>query len=199
LKPLVTCICPTMPERRAWLPRAIECFESQTYSPRELVIVGDDLCLGDKRNLACSLGRGEIIAHWDDDDFSYPGRLADQVTQLIVSGKSVTGYHTLRFLDLCDTQIVENGRPRKASGWWRWRSQEGLAAGTSLCYRRAWWEHHPFPSVRLGEDDLFWREAMAAGEVIAVDGCRYLCATNHRDSISGRLAGGIEWEELHRG
>jgi hypothetical protein len=196
LNPLVTCICPTTPERGAWLKLAVQCFAHQTYSPRELVILGDDLCLGDKRNLACSLGRGEIIAHWDDDDCSEPGRLADQVARLLGTGKAVTGYHTLMFRDLCGTRIVEGGRARQASGWWRWRSVAGLAAGTSLCYRRAWWEQHPFPSVQRGEDDIFWREALAAGKAIAADGFRWMCATNHRGSISGRVAGGAEWEEI---
>lgn len=196
MNPLVSCICPTIPGRGAWLERAIECFESQTYSPRELVIVGDDLCLGDKRNLACSLARGEIIAHWDDDDWSFPGRLAGQVGRLLLTGASVTGYHTLRFLDLCDTRIVENGQLRRASLWWRWHSAAGLAAGTSLCYRRDWWKRHPFPSVARGEDDLFWSEAASAGVAIAADGFEYLCATNHRGCISGRAAGGMEWEEL---
>ena len=38
--PLVSCICLTR-NRREWLPKAIDCFEQQTYSQRELVIVWD--------------------------------------------------------------------------------------------------------------------------------------------------------------
>lgn len=98
--PLVSCIMPTR-NRRAFVPRAVDCFRRQDHPARELVIVddgddpiaslvrdlaGDDpaityhrlphpLPLGPKRNLAVSLARGELIAHWDDDDWSAPHRL----------------------------------------------------------------------------------------------------------------------------
>ena len=72
-------------------------FERQQYPNRELIIIddGDDkvadlvpagdpriryialpgqVSIGAKRNSACQLARGDIIAHWDDDDHSAPGR-----------------------------------------------------------------------------------------------------------------------------
>src|SRR3954465_8432998 len=108
--PLVTCLCLTR-NRREWLPRAIACFQAQTYERRELLIVadGDDvrdlvaglpalppgtlgctgarLGIGAKRNWGCQRATGELIAHWDDDDYSAPTRLADQVARLLESGK----------------------------------------------------------------------------------------------------------------
>jgi glycosyltransferase involved in cell wall biosynthesis len=50
--------------------------------------------IGAKRNLGCEAARGEIIAHWDDDDYSAPGRLEDQVRRILTSGKAVTGYNS---------------------------------------------------------------------------------------------------------
>ncbi len=32
--------------------------------------------IGAKRNLACAEARGELIAHWDDDDWYAPARLS---------------------------------------------------------------------------------------------------------------------------
>jgi glycosyltransferase involved in cell wall biosynthesis len=95
-QPLVSCIMPTA-NRRAFVPRAIAYFQRQDYTTRELIVVDDgDDAIGDvipaderirhirlstkmtvraKRNLACEEARGEIIAHWDDDDWHAPHRL----------------------------------------------------------------------------------------------------------------------------
>src|SRR5690348_4458021 len=102
--PLVTCLCLTR-NRREWLPQAIVCFQLQTYEHRELLIVadGDDvsdlvpqedsrirlvcsgsrLTIGAKRNYGCAHACGEIIAHWDDDDYSAQQRLTEQVALLL--------------------------------------------------------------------------------------------------------------------
>ena len=40
------------------------------------VRLADPLVLGDKRNVACELSRGEIVAHWDDDDWYAPDRVS---------------------------------------------------------------------------------------------------------------------------
>src|SRR5262249_51867830 len=88
--PLVSCIMPTL-KRRRFVPRAIEYFLRQDHPAKELVILDDGsdpvadlipehpaivyrrlehrLVLGAKRNMACEMARGEIIAHWDDDDW----------------------------------------------------------------------------------------------------------------------------------
>src|SRR4051794_21540808 len=97
---LVSCIMPTV-DRRRFVPQAIRCFLAQDYSHKELVILDDgtdsvaDLVpqhpeirylrktirqrIGPKRNQACDAARGEIIVHWDDDDWSAPWRLSYQL------------------------------------------------------------------------------------------------------------------------
>src|SRR5581483_6186815 len=89
--PLVTCIMPTA-DRRHFVAHAIRHFLAQGHPRRELVIVDDgadsvaDLVpadtrirylrlsaratVGKKRNLACAAAAGEIIVHFDDDDWS---------------------------------------------------------------------------------------------------------------------------------
>ena len=99
--------------RRQWLPRAIRCYQQQTYPCCELLIIADgedvrDLLpadptirylyvtgkteIGAKRNFGVERAAGEIVAHWDDDDYSAPGRLADQIARMLESQRPVTGY-----------------------------------------------------------------------------------------------------------
>lgn len=158
----MTCLCLTR-NRRQWLPIAIQCFLNQNYLWRELLIIADgqdvrDLVpdddriqlhhidraaeIGEKRNFGCSLATGELIAHWDDDDFSEPGRLDDQVRRLSESGKAVTGYRSMRF-------VRDDGRA------WQFTYPHGKVLGTSLCFRRDWWEQNKFPAIHIQEDAEF--------------------------------------------
>src|SRR5262245_65271311 len=100
-------------DRPAWLRKVIRLFQSQTYRKRELLIVADGASvrdvvpkddarirlfeieagrnIGEKRNFAASIAAGEILAHWDDDDYSAPDRVAIQVEALRSTRKAVTG------------------------------------------------------------------------------------------------------------
>src|SRR5215510_16345784 len=102
--PLVSAIMPTH-NRRPFVPKAIEYFLRQDYPQRELIILDDgtdpivDLApndqriryfrqnqkrnIGAKRNLTCEEARGEIIIHWDDDDWMADWRISYQVTSLL--------------------------------------------------------------------------------------------------------------------
>jgi glycosyltransferase involved in cell wall biosynthesis len=148
--------------RRAFIPAAIDCFMRQTHENRELVILDDgetvdDLVPADpriryertarvntgvKRNLVNELADGEIICHWDDDDWSAPDRIADQVGRLVETGKPVTGYGTLLFWDTVAGQAK------------RYHSQiAGYVCGTSLCYTRDFWQMHRFPDKQEASDN----------------------------------------------
>lgn len=106
-RPAISCLMVTR-ERPALARRAIRCFQAQSYSNRELVIVDDDpddaltdhVCrladprikhhrlpdrntpLGDLRNIAVEGASGEFLCQWDDDDISDPRRLACQMASL---------------------------------------------------------------------------------------------------------------------
>src|SRR5688572_17330800 len=102
--PLVSCIMPTH-NRRLFVPHAVRYFLCQDYANRELIIVDDgddpvqDLMpddhrirylrldrrhkIGAKRNLACKAAQGDVIVHWDDDDWMAPWRLRYQVTEMM--------------------------------------------------------------------------------------------------------------------
>jgi hypothetical protein len=196
LTPLVSCICPTTPARAEFMRDAICSFLGQAYPYLEWIAVDGSATVGAKRNEACDRARGQIICHFDDDDVSRTGRVLDQVTRLMVSGKQVTGYHSLTFRELRPVRVLTDDGWRATSGWWRWRDKDGLAAGTSLCYWRDWWRTHPFKDHNTAQDDWFWADAISAGVAIAADGHDMICATNHYGCVSGRMIGGSEWEEL---
>jgi O-antigen biosynthesis protein len=165
--PLVSCIMPTW-NRRGFIRGALECFFSQTWPNRELVVLddGDDRVrdlmpndprvryneiggrspLGKKRNYCCRIARGEVICHWDDDDWSAANRISDQVHRLLERpGAPLTGYSNLLFWDE-RAQVVRMYRA----------TTPGYVVGTSLCYWKSFWQVNPFGNV-LPEDSVFIR------------------------------------------
>lgn len=163
--PLVSCIMPTR-NRGAFIWAAIESFLAQDYDHRELVIVddgdesvrkliprkkniryyrlGERMSLGVKRNRCVELARGDVICHWDDDDYSTPDRISDQLARLRESGLPMTGYTTLYLWDVVREQA------RLFVG-----SPADYVCGTTLMYLKSWWEQHPFEDVNVGEDNAF--------------------------------------------
>lgn len=193
--PLVTCLCLTR-NRREWLPKAIACYQQQTYANKELLIVADTqqdieglipsgeniralvldkqgVVVGTKRNLGCEVARGEVIAIWDDDDHSESGRLRQQVGMLELTGKTVTGYHSMKFTD--------------GSSWWLYRGgPTGFAMATSLCFRRAWWQQHRFESIQCGQDENFMWAAARVGQLAECPDLDLMYATIHASNTSPR-------------
>jgi predicted O-methyltransferase YrrM len=174
--PLVSCIMPTS-GRSALVPQAIEYFRRQDYPNLELIVIddgrdrveallpadpriryvhgGEMLTLAAKHNLACELAGGEIICHWDDDDWMAPWRVSYQV-QCLVSApddESVCGLSTLLFYDPAT---------RRA---WRYRYPDGgvpWLSGATLCYRKRVWSKHPFPELPAGSDVTFVQQLRRA-------------------------------------
>ena len=133
--------------------------------------------IGEKRNFGCERARGELIAHWDDDDYSAPLRLDDQVERLLSSGKSVTGYCSMRFCH------GSSGR------WWLYQGKASYALGTSLVYKRDWWLRNKFKAVQIGEDNSFIDQANAAGEFVSAPANGLMYATLHDGNTSPKLMG----------
>ena len=186
----MTCICPTTIARHAWIPQVLRIFESQTYPYKELLFIADgewieELCdrpnvrfviaagkIGDKRNVGVRFADGEIICHLDDDDFSSPMRIADQVARLEKTGKQVTGYHNMLFTD--------------GVKWWKYHGIGAFAFGTSMCYRRQWALDHPFDSKQIGEDGIFGTLAAQARQLDSIDAGETMIATIHPGNTSRR-------------
>src|SRR5580700_502335 len=118
MAPLVSCILPTY-NRRACFAQSVEYFLRQDYPQKELLIVDDGSdCIGDlvpnhprirymrldrrhtlgaKRNLASQQATGDIILHWDDDDWYAPWRISYQVSQLLESDLDICGLDRLHY------------------------------------------------------------------------------------------------------
>lgn len=212
-EPLVTCWMATR-NRRAWLPEAIRCWQLQTYANKELLIVADGekvndliprddprvslvtlldeerpLFLPDKFNFVCRMAKGVILSKFDDDDWSAPQRLTEQVALLQSTGKAVTGYHSILFTD---------GRD-----WYRF-CHESWTAGTSLTFLKSWWEANPFkPDIirgipqQVASDGIFARNALAKDELVTVEGRETMVASIHDRNTCVRQVQGSCWVKLH--
>lgn len=137
--------------------------------------------IGSKRNLCCELAAGEIILHWDDDDWSFPNRIREQV-DAILAGPPVAGYRTIHFFD---------ERSRKAH---EYHGGPQYIVGTSFAYRRSWWQEHPFRDFTCGEDNDF--RDRARGILAAMDGLGKMVALTHGNGTSPRSINRTQWREV---
>jgi glycosyltransferase involved in cell wall biosynthesis len=194
-QPLVTCIMPTA-DRHKFVPHAIRYFLRQDYTNKELVIIDDgeeditDLIpidpsiryfrlnqkqpVGTKRNLGCEEARGDLIAHWDDDDWMSPHRLSYQVGALIQSNGDVCGLQRMLFYQMATGNTWIYTFPSQMSKW---------IAGGSLLYAREFWQHSPFPQIGIGEDTKFISEHSLEHAVYLSDYSIYV-AIVHSDNTS---------------
>ena len=166
-QPLVSCIMPTA-DRHKFVPHAIRYFLRQDYLNKELVIIDDgddDIAeyipvdsairyfrltrkqpVGTKRNLACEEARGELIAHWDDDDWMSPRRLSYQVGALRQAEGEVCGLQRMLFYQISTGNTWLYRLPSYLGKW---------IIGGSLIYTRDFWRCGPFPPLWIGSDTKF--------------------------------------------
>lgn len=195
--------------RRTWLPKAIDCYQKQTYPRelRELLIIADGedvrdllrrdpddsirllhiesgIAIGAKRNLGGENAKGEVIVHWDDDDWSHPDRLVHQIRSLQTSAKSVVGFNSMEFRDC--------GSGKR----WLYRGASVYALGTSLVYSRAWWDAHRFMGINVGEDNQFVGQALTARQIFTEPAGDLMYATIHPSNTSPRNLSGSNWTEI---
>jgi len=179
-QPLVTCITPTA-NRQKFLPIAIKYFLDQDYPNAEMVIIDDGLqscstlipsnpkiryfyypeklgTVGVKRNIACEKAQGEIIMHWDDDDWYAPDWISRQVDAQLHSGADITGLNKVDFYS-----PTVNKR-------WRYEDldvEKPWLCGATMAYRKSLWEQHNFIDLQVGEDyDFVWN---SGGKTYALD------------------------------
>lgn len=187
-QPLVSCIMPTY-NRRAFMRAAIACWELQNYKNKELIIVDDGqqdisdlvpkgrrvryvkldekLTTGQKRNVCCELAKGQLICHFDDDDYSTPDRISDQVRRLTETGKHITGYSMLLFWDTLTGTVK-----RFSAG------QPGYIVGTSFMYTKSLWQQIKFEDKQQFTDNEFLQK-IGLNNVAASYECTKMVARIH--------------------
>lgn len=201
----VSIVTPTY-NRSAFLPRLYRLFAAQTHADCELVILDDSpqptgffdrltdervryvhrperLPLGIKRNILGELATGEVILHFDDDNYYSPTYIE---TMLNVLGDgdfaSLSGWYLysvihriFAYWDLSEVApyhyrvdsgqsiaIVDNSaRPLEETRSWGLRNLMGW--GLSFAYRRQVWRRHPFDQIQHGEDSAFVTKLAMAG------------------------------------
>ncbi|HKG61745.1 MAG TPA: glycosyltransferase [Pyrinomonadaceae bacterium] len=208
-EPLVTCIMPTY-NRRSFIPQAIRCFLRQDYPRLELLVVDDGtepvedlvpvsdrvryvrfdqkLTIGAKRNLACEKARGEIIVHWDDDDWYPSWRVRAQVRAMLEGGADMCGSSRVAYFDPSRDQAWEYRYPAAKGPW---------VAGNTLAYRKSFWARHKFPDIQVGEDSRFvWSSKGRSVADLADPG---LCvATVHSNNTSRKNVNAVYWHAQPR-
>jgi glycosyltransferase involved in cell wall biosynthesis len=175
----------TQPGREHLIQRSVECFNRQTFRPRELVIVhtGDsafdrfirdltetgcddavlvvpasaDHRLGELRNLSVAHAQHEFVSQWDDDDLHHPEFLERQHACLLEQDAD--------FCFLTDQwHYFEN---RGFVFWDDWSSALApmdLIEGTLFGSR----EKMPsYPDIAIGEDTPLVREIVQTGLKVA--------------------------------
>ena len=178
--PLVSCIMPTY-NRRSFIPLALARFREQSYASRELIVIDDGsdpvgdqlrsepavryvrvdrrLSIGAKRNLACAEARGEIVAHWDDDDWYSADRLAQQVAPILRGEAEITGLENRFVLQMPDRRFWTIDRRLHRALF------VGDVHGGTLVFRRSIWTSGVrYPEIDLAEDAMFLQQATARGK-----------------------------------
>lgn len=163
---LISCIMPTY-NRDLFAKQAIKYFLRQAYPRKELLIADDGTepllvdkypgiyyfrlhekkSLGYKRNILLEKCRGEIIAHWDDDDWYHPSYLT-KLSRLLIS---LEEKHTVVGLGEYLVYIAKNNSLKIC------RSR-GIA-GATFFYYKTLWSSCPFRDVQSAEDYFFLQDA----------------------------------------
>lgn len=196
--PKVTVITPTH-QRAPYLQNLYHIFKAQTYPNKELLILDDSprpsaffkklqdpevryfysddvLSVGEKRNELIAKAAGDIIVHFDDDDY-YAPQYIEKMLQYLEGHDLIklTGWYGLSLRDkffyyLDTTRIhkyhfsvgpnkeveIQEFVPKDSSSYlWGF--------GFSYVYRKSVWEKAQFADVSFGEDFEFLKEVIQQG------------------------------------
>jgi Methyltransferase domain/Glycosyl transferase family 2 len=207
-RPLVSCIMPTA-DRRAFVPQSIHYFIRQDYANRELIVLDDgadrvaDLVpsdpriryvrldrkhtMGAKHNLAREMAGGEIIVHWDDDDWMADWRLSYQVESLLAQPRNtLSGLNRLFFYDPGAPRAWEYVHPENQRPW--------LAGGT-FCYFREFCQWRRFPEMDEGADTVFvW--GLQDANILQLTNQDFYVGLVHARNTSPKRTNGSGWHAL---
>ena len=225
--PKISVIVPTR-NRASFLPQLLELYRNQTWKNKELLVLDDSeqenetfkdlaksysdikywhrsqkLSIGGKRNALISESTGEIIAHFDDDDYYAPNYLSwmhremeDNHADFVKLGGWFAlhqGSNTLGFWDttdfksahqiFCGTENIQNKKDAFTENALR-SFLNGY--GFSYLYKKDCWTGSPFPDRDIGEDSVFVEQLIAAKKKIHLtqDGSGLCLHIIHRGNTS---------------
>jgi len=205
LPPLVSCIMPTA-NREQFIPLAISNFLRQDYINSELIVVDDGIkpvqslipqndrikyyrpgnlqnTIGAKRNMACEMAKGEIIMHWDDDDWYAPNWISYQMYVLYYTKADICGLRKLYFHNPLHNITWKYIYPANEQPW---------VGGATMAYHKSLWKRNPFKNIQVGEDNQFvW---FSHSRVIAHDYLNGFISMLHRRNTSPKYTTNERWE-----
>ena len=204
--PLVSCIMPTA-NREKFIPLAINYFQRQDYPNKELVVVDDGkvsvkellpadtniryeklnrpYLTGAKRNYACEMSAGEIILHWDDDDWYAENWISHQVNSLLSANAEIAGLSNIYFYSPRLAKCWKYVYPPNEKPW---------VAGASMAYYKEFWKKHPFRNMKIGEDNTFVWESNA--RVAAHSYIEGIVAIVHAQNTSPKHTTNPRWNTM---
>jgi glycosyltransferase involved in cell wall biosynthesis len=206
--PRVSLIVPTG-DRSLLLRRCIAQARAQTFvQPIEIVIVDgghrqasiphffaadrvvDDFALryvrvaptttvGERRNIACEHASGELIAHFDDDDFYHPEYLSTLVGW----------WDTHQPIDLGGSSQFYHYDVLRKRGWRTNLWDTGHPYGATFLYRKSLWKQiGGFQALQRGEDQEFFLAVERQGDRIAALQCpEHFVYMRHGRNVSGPI------------
>jgi glycosyltransferase involved in cell wall biosynthesis len=197
----ITAIMPTA-DRPQFVAAACELFLAQTVQDAELLVLDNGVqrigellpkhdrihycrtspgqTLGALRNFCCGLATREFVAHWDDDDYYWPGRLREQLDA--IGTADICGYHSIQFAS-------------ESGGRWSYQCPPGMLLGNSLFYRRAFWEQHKFQAMRECDEPFVTNSRRT--RIVALDCTHGCCAWIHAGNSSPKRTDTPGWSPIH--
>lgn len=161
---MTVCICPAHAHPE-FVQRATDCFNSQRYPLKRFELLDTSglsgWSVGAIRNtlISHSSHPGEIIAHFDYDDWSAPERLSQQVALMELTGRPIVGYYDMAFYDQTRDRVLFYDS-----------NMRNYALGTSLMYHREIWEKNPFPDQT--PEDTTWQFKIGPQNIASISSIR---------------------------
>lgn len=204
--PAVSIITPTW-NREALLPLAYRSFAAQRAAALEWIVIDDSdapsafmaslrdervvyrhlgsrLTIGEKRNLAVELARGEVIAHFDGDEVYAPDYLGTMLGQMRLHEAEFVKLGTFFLYSRVYGQFAYWDLMRKTGLHFCWSDRpmtalnfptasaafedNHLGYGFSYLYTKRLWAAQPFEARSFNQDELFIAAARSRGARIAL-------------------------------
>jgi len=181
--------------RQRFINFSIENFLHQDYPNAELIIVDDGVkscihlipdnpkifyeytaplgTIGIKRNIACKKANGEIIMHWDDDDWYAPDWISRQVANLNASDADITGLNKVTFHRYSSDRFLVYEDEDEDHPW---------LCGATMAYKKSLWQQYQFANLQVGEDTDFLMNS--GGKIFPLDYPNGFIGGLHADNVS---------------
>jgi len=213
----ISIIVPTR-NRLELLPKIIDCYKNQTWKNKELLILDDStdeicnikhlentaenisiyhskekLSIGRKRNQLIEHAKGELIAHFDDDDYYAPNYIETLAKALLASEATLVKlvgwfcYHeasnTLGYWDTTRQDIPNTifaGIEELKTSEYKFTKNQNQSFlngyGFSYMYRKSSWEKNRFKNINHGEDsDFFERNCADINQAVLLQDKTGIC------------------------